>query len=99
MTTGRCSAGLLFFVGSLLLSPLGYLLGTSVGGLLARSVAGLSSHEMSSSTTGMWLVFGGASVAISALNLLLFLWMAPRSPFGLSNKTMQPTGAPSGAGG
>lgn len=97
MTTGRCSAGLLFFVGSVLLSPLGYLLGTSVGGLLARSVVGLSSHEMSSSTIGTWLVFGGASVAISGLNLLLFLWMAPRSPFGLSNRAMQRTGAPSGA--
>lgn len=99
MTTGRCSAGLLFFVGSVLLNPLGYVLGTSVGGLLARSVVGLSSHEMSSSTIGTWLVFGGASVAISGLNLLLFLWMATRSPFGLSNKTTQPTGAPSGAGG
>lgn len=99
MTTGRCSAGLLFFVGSLLLSPLGYLLGTSVGGLLARSVAGLSIHEMSSSATGMWLLFGGASVAISALNLLLFLWLAPRSPLGLSDKAMLPNGAPSGAGG
>ena len=99
MTTGRCSAGLLFFVGSLLLSPCGYLLGTSLGGLLARSVVGLESHEMSSSPTAGWLIFGGAGVAISALNLLLFLWLAPSSPLGLSNKAMQPTGAPSGAGG
>ena len=99
MSTGRCSAGLLFFVGSLFLSPIGYLLGTSFGGLLARSVAGGSSAEMSTSLTRMWLVFGGASVAISALHLLLFLWMAPRFPFGLSNKRMQTDERRSGAHG
>jgi hypothetical protein len=89
----------LFFVGSLLLSPGGYLLGTSLGGSLARSLVGLEGHETSSSSTALWLIFGGALVWISALNLLLFLWLAPSFALGLSNKAMQPTGAPSGAGG
>lgn len=99
MNTERCSTGLLFFVGSLFLSPIGYVLGTGFGGLLARSLAGSSTHEMATNTTSMWLVFGGAIAAISALNLLLFLWMAPRFALGMSIKAKQVTGAPSGAGG
>jgi hypothetical protein len=74
----RYRAGLLFFAGSVVLSPIGYLLGTGLGGLLASSVAGVSSHEMSRSEAAMWWVFGGAIAATSALNVLLFVWMAPR---------------------
>ena len=61
--------------------------GHDPGGLLARSVTGLSSAEMSTSATGMWLVFGGASAAIRVLNLFLLLWRAPRFPVGLSSRS------------
>ena len=74
----RYRAGLLFFAGSICVSPIGYLLGTGLGGLLASSVAGVSSHEMTTSAAAMWWVFGGAIAATSALNVLLFVWMAPR---------------------
>jgi len=92
-------ASLFFFCGSLLMTPIGYLVGVRLGLLLARSVAGLSSSEMASSSTVVLFMFGVASVAISTLHLLLFLFVVPRSSFGLPNTTHHPTGAPSGAGG
>jgi len=79
------SRAVLFFLGSLLLTPIGYLAGTSLGAFLARNVAGLTADEMASSSAAMWLVFGGAGAAISSLHLLLFLCTAPRSGAGLPN--------------
>ncbi len=99
MTRTRRNAGLLFFGGSLLLNPIGYLAGTSLGALVARSALDGSSTEMSTNPTAMWLVFGGGSVAISTLNLVLFLCLISRSSSVRPPSTHPPTVASSVASG